>query len=228
MPPVGLKLLHPLKSNSYPITQRFGENKQWYPSTNGHNGIDYGIPLRTSVYATLPGTVVRVTGDNSGYGNHIRIQHADNLLSIYGHLDEHNWHNVEVGQEVVAGWEIGFSGNTGHSTGPHLHFEVREGIQAFDPQPYIVTSLAEVAGGHEAEHVEVGQPVEGALFRVRVTADPSLNIRSGPSIVYPTIGSLANGTEIDVLELGGTEIWVRTAKGYIAFRYNGTNLVEIA
>jgi len=133
MPPVGLKLLHPLKSNAYPITQVFGANPQWYPLTNGHNGIDYGIPLRTSVYATLPGKVIRVAGDSSGYGNHIRIQHADNLLSLYGHLDEHDWHNVQEGQDVAAGWEIGFSGNTGRSTGPHLHFEVREGSRAFNP-----------------------------------------------------------------------------------------------
>ena len=227
MPPVGLKLLHPLKSNSYPITQRFGENPQWYPNTNGHNGIDYGIPLRTSVFATLAGKVVRVASDKNGYGNHVRIQHAGNLLSIYAHLDEKNWTNVQEGQEVPVGWEVGFSGNTGRSTGPHLHFEVREGTQAFDPAPYIVTSLGDVVVDHEEEEEE-GQAVEGAIFRVRVTADPSLNIRSGPSIVYPTIGSLANGETIDVLEIGGTEVWVRTAKGYIAFRYNGTNLVEIA
>jgi len=217
MPPVGLKLLHPLKTNSYPITQRFGENPQWYPLTNGHNGIDYGIPLRTSIYATLPGTVVRVAGDNSGYGNHIRIQHANNLLSLYGHLDEHNWHNVQEGDEVAAGWEIGFSGNTGHSTGPHLHFEVREGTTAFDPQPYITLNLGPGP---------IPEPAS-SIFKVRVTADPSLNVRSGPGVVYPRIASLANGEEIDVLELGGNEIWVRTAKGFFAFRYNGNNLVEI-
>ncbi len=217
MPPAGLKLLHPLKSNSYPITQHFGENPQWYPLTNGHNGIDFGIPLRTSVYATLPGTVIRVAGDNSGYGNHIRIQHADNLMSLYGHLDEHDWHNVQEGQEVVAGWEIGFSGNTGHSTGPHLHYEVREGSQAFDPEPYLTLTVGP-------------GPIPGPetpIFKVRVTAQPSLNVRSGPGIVYPRIDSLNTGDEVGVLELGGNEIWIRTAKGFIAFRYNGTNLVEV-
>ena len=217
MPPVGLKLLHPLKSNAYPITQVFGANPQWYPLTNGHNGIDYGIPLRTSVYATLPGKVIRVAGDSSGYGNHIRIQHADNLLSLYGHLDEHDWHNVQEGQDVAAGWEIGFSGNTGRSTGPHLHFEVREGSRAFNPQPYITLSPGPIPIPDDT------QPI----FKVRVTADPSLNVRSGPSLVYPRIGLLNNGEEVDVLDIGGTEIWIRTAKGFIAFRYNGTDLVEV-
>jgi len=218
MPPAGLKLFHPLKSFAYPITQHFGENPQWYPLTHGHNGIDYGIPLRTSVYATLPGNVVVVGSDPHGYGNHIRIQHANNLLSLYGHLDEHNWATVDVGDEVVAGQEIGYSGNTGRSTGPHLHFEVREGTTAFDPESYLTLSLGPGP---------IPDPVGKAIFKVRVTADPSLNIRSGPNIVYPRIGTLANGEEVDVLEIGGTEIWVRTAKGFIAFRYNGTDLVEV-
>ena len=96
MPPAGLKLLYPVKS-TFPITQRFGENPQWYPITNGHNGIDWGIPLRTPIYATLPGSVARVAADNTGYGNHIRISHDGNLLSIYGHMDERNYALVKVG-----------------------------------------------------------------------------------------------------------------------------------
>lgn len=218
MPPAGLKLLHPLKTLSYPITQEFGENPQWYPLTNGHNGMDFGVPLRTPIYATLPGTVVRVAADNTGYGNHIRIQHADNLLSLYGHLDEHNWSTVEVGDEVVAGQEIGYSGNTGRSSGPHLHYEVREGTQAFNPKPFLVLTLGPGP---------IPDPLSKAIFKVRVTADPSLNVRSGPGIVYPRIGSFANGEEVDVLGLGGNEIWVRTSKGFVAFRFNGTDLVEV-
>ncbi len=217
MPPAGLKLLHPLKSTAYPITQKFGENPQWYPLTNGHNGIDYGIPLRTPIYATLPGKVVRVGSDPSGYGNHVRISHDNNLLSLYGHMDERIWHTVNEGDTVEAGQQIGFSGNTGRSTGPHLHFEVREGTTAFDPLPYITLTIGPTP------------PPEPAtpIFRVRVTADPSLNIRTGPSVVYPAIGQLSKGQEIDVLDIGGTEIWVRTAKGYIALRFNGNTLAEV-
>ncbi len=223
MPPVGLKLLHPLKPPTYPTTQNFGENPNWYPLTHGHNGIDYGVPLRTSIFATLPGTVIRVIGDNSGYGNHVRVSHADNLTSIYGHMDEHNWSSVHEGDQVVAGQELGLSGNTGHSSGPHLHFEVREGTIAFDPLPFIVTSLGGPVVIGQGDTVVVQKP----LFKVRILANPTINVRSGPSIVYPKINSMNMAELADVLELGGTEIWVRTPKGFIALRYNGDNLAEI-
>lgn len=181
------------------------------------HGMVFGIPLRTSVYATLPGKVIRVAADNTGYGNHIRIQHMNNLLSLYSHLDEQNWHNVQEGQEVVAGWDIGFSGNTERSTGPHLHFEIREGTQAFDPEPFLTLMVGPGP---------IPQP-EAPIFKVRVTAQSSLNVRSGSGIVYPRIDSFVTNDVTDVLEIGGIKIWLRTAKGYIAFRYNGTNLVEV-
>lgn len=225
MPHAGLKLLYPLKPPTYPLTQHFGENPQWYPLTHGHNGIDWGIPLRTSVYATLPGKVMRVGSDPNGYGNHIRISHANNLLSLYGHLDERNYAAVREGDEVQGGQLIGFSGNTGRSTGPHLHFEVREGTAAFNPEPYLVTKLDDtpvVDDGGEDPH-----PVETPLFKIRVTAEPTLNIRTGPGVVYPAIGSFNTGDKVDVFELAGTEIWVRTAKGFVAFRYNGKNFAVI-
>ena len=180
------------------------------------------MPLRTSIFATLPGKVIRVASDNSGYGNHVRVSHADNMTSIYGHMDEHNWASVHEGDQVVAGQELGLSGNTGHSSGPHLHFEIREGTIAFDPAPFIVTSLGGGPVGPGGAVV-----VQKPLFKVRVLANPSLNVRSGPSIVYPKINTMNLGELADVLELGGTEIWVRTPKGFIAFRYNGDNLAEI-
>ncbi|PIV26687.1 MAG: hypothetical protein COS37_05125, partial [Anaerolineae bacterium CG03_land_8_20_14_0_80_58_20] len=89
--------------------------------------------------------------------------------------------------------------------------------RAFNPQPYITLSPGPIPIPDDT------QPI----FKVRVTADPSLNVRSGPSLVYPRIGLLNNGEEVDILDIGGNEIWVRTAKGFIAFRYNGTDLVEV-
>ena len=214
MPPAGLKLLYPVKP-TFPITQRFGENPQWYPITNGHNGIDWGIPLRTPIYATLPGSVVRVAADNSGYGNHIRISHDNNLLSLYGHMDERNYALVKVGDTVTAGQHIGYSGNTGRSTGPHLHFEVREGSTAFNPEPYL------------SDNINI--PPARTLFKARVleTTQPFLNIRSGPGILYPVIARYSPGDEMEVTDIGGDTVWLQTKKGFVAYRIDKKTLIEI-
>ena len=217
--PNDLKLFYPVKPFTYPITQRFGENPKWYPLTKGHNGIDWGIPLRTSIFATLPGTVMRVASDPNGYGNHIRISHGDSLLSLYGHLDERNYTSLNVDDEVRAGQHIAFSGNTGRSTGPHLHFEVRRSNVAFDPEPYLTATVPDT-------DVEVEPPK--AVFKARVLEGiNTLNVRSGPGTLYPIIGQLSGGDEVDVISIDGAEIWLHTPKGYIALRYNNDDLAEL-
>jgi hypothetical protein len=217
--PDELQLFYPVQPLTYPITQRFGENPQWYPLTDGHNGIDWGIPMRTSIFATLPGVVQRVAADPNGYGNHIRIGHTDNLMSLYGHLDEHNYTPLEVGDQVRVGQHIAYSGNTGRSTGPHLHFEVRRGSTAFDPEPFLTAIIPDT-------EVEIEPPE--AIFKARILEDVSvLNIRSGPGTLYPIIGKLSGGDEVEVFAIDGAEIWLHTPKGYIAMRYNGDDLAEL-
>lgn len=219
MPPAGLKLYYPVAPFTYPITQRFGENPQWYPLTKGHNGIDFGIPLRTPIYATLPGKVVRVAPDSTGYGNHIRIQHDNNLLSLYGHLDEKNYALVKEGDLVLAGQQIGWSGNTGRSTGPHLHYEVRENGKAFDPERYLTTTRP------DGKKPKPPAP----LFKVRIkdSVELGLNVRSGPGTLYPIVGNLKAGEKVEVIGIDGATIWLQTAKGFIALRYEGNDFVEI-
>ncbi len=91
---------------------------------HGYNGVDYGMPIGTSIYASAAGTIIisKSAGYNGGYGNYIVIQHANNTQTVYGHL---NYPVVLAGQIVGQGQLIGYSGNTGKSTGPHLHFEIR-------------------------------------------------------------------------------------------------------
>lgn len=117
---------------SYPITQRFGEKD----TSAFHTGVDYALPEGTAVVAAEMGTVWRCEWDFSGYGNMVLIRHGDGSGSLYGHLS--HW-VVSVGQVVKKGEVIGFSGNTGNSTGPHLHFEVRtqadKADTIFDPLP---------------------------------------------------------------------------------------------
>jgi murein DD-endopeptidase MepM/ murein hydrolase activator NlpD len=118
----------------FPITQHFSENPQYYEQTNGHNGIDYGLPERTPVMAAADGVVSRAeldtaTAANSevGYGYHIRLGHPNGSMTIYGHLVKDGI-LVRTGQNVKMGELIGHSGNTGRSSGPHLHFELRTGV----------------------------------------------------------------------------------------------------
>jgi murein DD-endopeptidase MepM/ murein hydrolase activator NlpD len=89
--------------------------------SNKHSGQDLVVPSGTSVKAVHAGTVVEA-GWGGAYGNNIVIKHADRTYTQYGHLSELG---VQAGQTVTTGQEIGKSGSTGNSSGPHLHFETR-------------------------------------------------------------------------------------------------------
>lgn len=92
--------------------------------------IDIAIPTGTSVNAADDGTVEYAGWDKTGYGNTVLISHGDGLTSRYGHLSKIT---VVVGQGIHRGDSVGLSGSTGHSTGPHLHFEVRRNGNPIDP-----------------------------------------------------------------------------------------------
>ncbi|MEX5708266.1 M23 family metallopeptidase [Parafrankia sp. FMc6] len=96
------------------ITQGFG-------GANRHIGVDFGAAHGTPIHAAHRGTVI-YAGWESGYGNFVQIMHENNVVTSYGHLSRID---VRLGQEVATGERIGLEGNTGKSTGPHLHFEVR-------------------------------------------------------------------------------------------------------
>jgi murein DD-endopeptidase MepM/ murein hydrolase activator NlpD len=96
-----------------------------------HEGIDLAAPTGTPIYAASDGIVVGATA-NGGYGNWIRIDHPRKLSTVYGHLSEFAL-GIKEGAEVSQGDLIGFVGNTGRSTGPHLHFEILSGGKAVDP-----------------------------------------------------------------------------------------------
>ncbi len=91
---------------------------------HGNNGVDIAAPLGTPVVASAGGTVIiaRSSGWNGGYGLYVVISHSNGTQTLYAHLSSVN---VSVGDSVSKGQVIGKVGNTGKSTGPHLHFEVR-------------------------------------------------------------------------------------------------------
>lgn len=101
-------------------------------STN-HKGIDWATPIGTAVMASSGGTV-SIAGWQSGYGYVVYINHPDGKQTRYGHLSKIL---VSAGQKVTQGQKIALSGNTGRSTGPHLHFEIRINGQAVNPLNYL-------------------------------------------------------------------------------------------
>ena len=103
--------------------------------TTNHAGIDIGVATGSRVYAAANGTVTQA-GWNGGYGKCITISHADGMQTVYAHLSTVK---VRTGQRVSQGQIIALSGNTGNSTGPHLHFEVRVNGQPVDPMQMIMT-----------------------------------------------------------------------------------------
>jgi murein DD-endopeptidase MepM/ murein hydrolase activator NlpD len=86
-----------------------------------HEGLDFGCPIGTPVKAAKAGLVIKA-GVSSGYGNLVLVDHSDGVVTAYAHNSSFR---VGVGDEVSAGQVIALSGNTGRSTGPHVHFEVR-------------------------------------------------------------------------------------------------------
>jgi len=101
-----------------------------------HPGLDFKGEKGDAVKCTATGTIV-FAGWENGYGNCIRIQHINNLETLYGHLSRIG---VKVGQKVTAGDVIGAVGNTGHSTGAHLHYEVRKNGKPVNPVKFLTLS----------------------------------------------------------------------------------------
>jgi murein DD-endopeptidase MepM/ murein hydrolase activator NlpD len=98
----------------------------------GHIGLDFGAPQGTSVKATMDGEVIYAGWNNEGYGNLVIVENGP-YKTYFAHLSEIE---VKVGDRVQANSEVGLSGNTGNSTGPHLHYEVRKNNQQIDPASF--------------------------------------------------------------------------------------------
>ncbi len=101
-------------------------SQEYHP---GHNGLDFGVVTGTPVEATMDGKVVYAGWNNQGYGNLVIVENGD-YKTYYAHLSSIP---VSVGDSVSSGATIGLSGNTGNSTGPHLHYEIRKNNVAINP-----------------------------------------------------------------------------------------------
>ncbi len=106
-----------------------------------HTGIDFTAPYGTPIQATGNGVVIKAEHERVGYGNHVVIDHGYGYSSLYGHMSSYA---VKVGDVIHKGQTIGYVGNTGTSTGPHLHYEVRVKGNPVDPIIYCMDDLTPI------------------------------------------------------------------------------------
>jgi murein DD-endopeptidase MepM/ murein hydrolase activator NlpD len=118
-----------------PITTYFGQVGRSSP--RGHAGLDIAAPTGTPVVAAAAGQIAVAASTSGGYGIQIILDHGGGLRTVYAHLSRLN---AATGDQVKRGQLIGLVGSTGFSTGPHLHFEVRQNSQLRDPLQYLPKS----------------------------------------------------------------------------------------
>ncbi len=185
----------------FPISQRFGEK---ITDPTGHKGIDYALYYGTPVLAALDGKVIRTAHLTSGYGTHVVLEHEGGLQTVYAHLSSVS---VSIGMAVREGEELGRSGNSGNSTGAHLHFEVRRLGVPVDPEELLCPAVSAQPGSR----------------RVCV---PELYVRSGPGTNYTIVDSLKQGTLVNG-ETTAETVWLKIGTDrWIAVRYQGKDFCE--
>ncbi len=209
-----ITIANPFLDRNYPIIQRFGETELDYSDYGliGHNGYDFKCPVGTRIYASCAGIVTKVDFEEKGYGYYVRITTPWGRV-ICAHLSEQC---VQVGQHVNPGDFIGRSGNTGFSTTPHLHLEVRfNGLEkngyngGIDFAPYTDGWLDGSAGGSvqplpTEQPAPVDLPTLGkcdlpTVAQYEICSDIGLNIRSLPDAISEDLGDLALGRKINVV-----------------------------
>jgi murein DD-endopeptidase MepM/ murein hydrolase activator NlpD len=133
------------------VTSGFG--RRFHPISRvyrQHQGVDYGAPTGTPVSAIADGTVA-MARRNGGYGNFVQVRHSGGMVSCYGHLSRYGA-GVKAGRSVRQGQTVGYVGSTGFSTGPHLHFEVRQGGKPVNPLKVIPPRAEPVASRNMPEY----------------------------------------------------------------------------
>ena len=110
-----------------------------YKTQHFHTGIDFTANVGTEIYATGDGIVARADAEVQGYGNHVVIDHGFGYETLYGHMSKIA---VRAGQKIKRGDIIGYVGNTGTSTGPHLHYEVIKNKNKINPVNFFYNDLS--------------------------------------------------------------------------------------
>ena len=174
-------------------TSSFGPRKHPVLKTvRLHAGVDWAAPTGTPIYAAFDGKISYV-GDGGGYGNIVRISHPGGRETRYAHMSRFAAKS-KSGAAVKAGDVIGFVGTTGLSTGPHLHFELRQGKTPIDPLGTSVTAVAGVSTGGKAIDTFVN-----SIIRIESAGNPRAK---NPLSSASGLGQFINST------------WMRMIKTY--------------
>jgi murein DD-endopeptidase MepM/ murein hydrolase activator NlpD len=158
---------NPVKGGRY--TSGFGDRRHpLFRMTRMHNGVDWAAPSGTPILAAGDGTVERV-GREGGYGNYVRIRHANGFATAYGHMLRFA-PGVEPGVSVKQGQTIGYVGSTGYSTGPHCHFEVLVNNSFVNPMTIQVPRGLQLTGRQLAEFQRERKRIETLMQLDPVTS----------------------------------------------------------
>ena len=202
---MSLILKHPLANPRY--TQQYAERPSTYGG-RGHMGVDYGCPTGTPIMAVADGVVDVSENRAGGYGEYVILWHEElKFYSLYGHFSVRK---VKVGDVVKQKDIIGLSGNTGNSTGPHLHYEIRTAIKRGTLDPVPGMNLAQVDPVSFTFGMLRGGPPEppppNGTIIVKTNAS---NVRSGPGTNNAVIGTAAAGTEGKAIARNAESTWVQ-------------------
>lgn len=228
-----MKFYYPVPSDSI-VTQTFQQhinaakvhNWQYY---NG--GIDWAIRSGSPLVSAQDGIVLECRTDATGYGTHLRIDHGDKYTAIYGHMMDFA---VKPGDAVIAGQVIGRSDNTGNSTGPHLHFEVRKNGVPIDPMPLLVKNLEDLNNNNNPvpiPNVFDLLSLPKTYPKVKIVTTYRLNIRNIPSVSGNDVGDVFPNEVLEFYAVAKDNFgntWLKIGDGFwIAAIYNDENYAEL-
>ena len=205
---IGTTLLYPLPSKAY-ISCEFGSVEELHPT--GHTGLDLAINQGTPVLAAEAGTIAKAEF-NSISGNYVKIDHGNGLVTIYAHLSEIN---VQEGDTVKRGQQIGRVGATGYATGPHLHFEVRYNGEHVNPILYIEERCAAGSQSVTVDGVTItvdagagAFPIGWQLSAKKATVLEQVKIEYAISQIRESTSNIAkkHTFDIKILDADGNEV----------------------
>lgn len=194
------------------INYGFGQGGAYEKETGvaRHDGIDLNY-VYDPVYSVIKG-LVKVGWEPTGYGNYVMISDGGGLDVIYGHLSEVH---VTTNQQVVPGTPLGISGNTGFSTGPHLHFEMRKNGVAFDPMNWIRNNKGGTISDDDTGDTGVSEDAKD-LYSVDSYLDYGFkNNKSG--FTYEIVGDFPDFKAID--KIGDKNLLQHIVDGANVFGY---------